>query len=69
MTVPDRAATDRAPLAGLQTGHVGLTVTDLERSVDVKRRVLGLIRVRASDAAGRRSAFLGIDLGERPRWG
>ena len=69
MTVTDRAATDLAPLAGLQTGHVGLNVTDLDRSVDFSRAGLGLILVRASDPAGRRSAFLGVDLGEQPRWG
>ena len=69
MTATDRAATDRVPLAGLQTGHVGLNVTDLDRSVDVYRAMLGLILVRASDAAGRRYAFLGVDLGEQPRWG
>jgi lactoylglutathione lyase len=59
MTVTDRVATDLAPLAGLQPGHGGLNVTDLDRSVDFYRAVLGLVLVRASDEAGRRYAFLG----------
>src|SRR5262245_46275644 len=53
------AAPAPAPLAGLQPGHTGLNVTDLERSVVFYRDVLGLALVRASDGAGRRYAFLG----------
>lgn len=47
---------------GLQTGHVGLNVTDLDRSVEFYRRVFGFEVLRQSEpGAERRFAFLGQD--------
>ncbi|MGV9822815.1 VOC family protein [Nocardia xishanensis] len=43
----------------LATGHVGLNVSDLDRSVDFYRRALGFEQLAAGDAAERRWAFLG----------
>lgn len=43
----------------LQTGHVGLNVTELGRSVDFYQRALGFSVLGRSDEAGRRFAFLG----------
>lgn len=43
----------------LQTGHVGLNVTELARSVDFYSEALGLTLLGRSDEAGRRFAFLG----------
>lgn len=45
----------------LATGHIGLNVSDLDRSVDFYRRALGFEQLAAGDAAGRRWAFLGAD--------
>ncbi|MEV6975792.1 VOC family protein [Kitasatospora sp. NPDC093806] len=45
----------------LQTGHVGLNVTDLARSTAFYRRVLGLEPVREGTDAEHRFAFLGRD--------
>jgi len=45
----------------LTTGHVGLNVTDLARSVDFYRRALGFEVVAESQDADRRWAFLGAD--------
>jgi lactoylglutathione lyase len=45
----------------LTTGHVGLNVTDLARSVDFYRRALGFEVVAESQDADRRWAFLGTD--------
>lgn len=45
----------------LQTGHVGLNVTELGRSVDFYQQALGLSVLGRSDEAGRRFAFLGAD--------
>ncbi|GAA4858323.1 VOC family protein [Kitasatospora terrestris] len=45
----------------LQTGHVGLNVTDLARSTAFYRRVLGLDVVAESHDAERPFAFLGRD--------
>ncbi|GAA0395340.1 VOC family protein [Microbispora corallina] len=45
----------------VRTGHVGLNVSDLDRSRDFYRRVFGFDVVRESDEEGRRYAFLGRD--------
>ena len=52
-------ATTAAPR--LETGHVGLNVTDLARSTRFYREALGLELVAESGAAGREYAFLGRD--------
>lgn len=41
------------------TGHIGINVTSLDRSVAFYGDVLGLTRIGGSDAADRRFAFLG----------
>lgn len=43
----------------VQTGHIGINVTNLDRSVEFYGQVFGLTRIGGSDAAGRRFAFLG----------
>lgn len=43
----------------VQTGHVGLNVTDLARSVRFYSNVFGLQVLKESNAEGRRYAFLG----------
>ncbi|WP_327679114.1 VOC family protein [Kitasatospora sp. NBC_00458] len=45
----------------LQTGHVGLNVTDLARSVAFYRRVLGLELLKEGTDPAQRFAFLGRD--------
>ncbi|MFF0529953.1 VOC family protein [Nocardia amikacinitolerans] len=45
----------------LATGHIGLNVSELDRSVDFYRRALGFEQLAAGDADGRRWAFLGVD--------
>ncbi|MFE3503269.1 VOC family protein [Kitasatospora sp. NPDC059146] len=48
-------------LRTLQTGHVGLNVTDLDRSVDFYRTVLGLELTHRGTDPERRYALLGRD--------
>jgi len=43
----------------LRTGHIGLNVTDLDRSLAFYRDVLGFILVAEGKEEGRRYAFLG----------
>lgn len=45
----------------LTTGHVGLNVTDLERSIDFYRRALGFEPLGISTDGEHRYAFLGSD--------
>ncbi|MGW0463656.1 VOC family protein [Streptomyces sp. NPDC003027] len=45
----------------LRTGHVGLNVTDLERSIGFYADVLGFEVLREGKEEGRRYAFLGQD--------
>ncbi|WP_330229555.1 VOC family protein [Nocardia sp. NBC_00508] len=45
----------------LATGHIGLNVSDLDRSVDFYRRALGFEQLAASTDSERRWAFLGAD--------
>ncbi|MFI5537653.1 VOC family protein [Nocardia sp. NPDC051900] len=45
----------------LSTGHIGLNVSDLDRSVDFYRRALGFEQLAASADEQRRWAFLGRD--------
>ncbi|MEV6928288.1 VOC family protein [Dactylosporangium sp. NPDC051485] len=52
--------TTTAPTA-LKTGHVGLNVTDLARSIDFYRSVFGLDLQAEGAEEGRRFAFLGRD--------
>ena len=52
-----------APVASnYQTGHVGLNVSDLGRSVDFYTRVFGLEVKGRNDAEGQAFAFLGDDV-------
>lgn len=48
-----------SPALDVATGHVGLNVSDLDRSVAFYRDVFGFDLVSASSAEGRRFAFLG----------
>jgi lactoylglutathione lyase len=45
----------------VQTGHVGINVTDLKRSVEFYSNVFGLQILRKSEGEGRRFAFLGTE--------
>ncbi|GAB2635600.1 VOC family protein [Nocardia goodfellowii] len=45
----------------LVTGHIGLNVSDLDRSVEFYRRVLGFEQLAASTDGEQRWAFLGAD--------
>ena len=44
---------------GFQTGHIGLNVSDLDRSKNFYQEVFGFTAVGESQEAGRRFAFLG----------
>lgn len=50
---------EKRTTARLKTGHVGLNVSDLERSERFYRRVFGFGVVTKSEEAGRRFVFLG----------
>jgi len=45
----------------LTPGHIGLNVTDLERSVDFYRHTLGFEQLRLDSQGDRKFAFLGLD--------
>ncbi|MEU7629201.1 VOC family protein [Nocardia sp. NPDC049220] len=45
----------------LATGHIGLNVSDLDRSVDFYRRALGFEQLAGSADGDQRWAFLGVD--------
>lgn len=45
----------------MQTGHVGINVTEVGRSIDFYKEVFGLELFNRSDRDGRRSALLGRD--------
>ncbi|CAM5423899.1 VOC family protein [Streptomyces aurantiogriseus] len=45
----------------LRTGHIGLNVTDLDRSLAFYRDVLGFVLIGEGKEEGRRYAFLGDD--------
>ncbi|HEY9473164.1 MAG TPA: VOC family protein [Mycobacteriales bacterium] len=50
------------PSAALQTGHIGINVTDLDRSVEFYRQVFGFeVLSQSEPGAERRFAFLGQD--------
>lgn len=53
--------TTTTTLSALKTGHVGLNVTDLARSIDFYRAVLGLDLQAEGTEEERRWAFLGRD--------
>ncbi len=48
-------------ISKLRTGHIGLNVTDLERSLDFYRDALDFQVIGEGKAEGRRFAFLGLD--------
>ncbi|MFP3988687.1 VOC family protein [Streptomyces sp. E11-3] len=48
-------------IQSLQTGHIGLNVTDLDRSVDFYGKVFGFAVQAEGKEEGRRFAFLGRD--------
>lgn len=47
------------PSPDIAPGHIGLSVTDLGRSLEFYQRILGLEVFQLSEEAGRRYAFLG----------
>ncbi|HUG61542.1 MAG TPA: VOC family protein [Methylomirabilota bacterium] len=53
--------TDTSTTATLQTGHVGLNVTDLGRSLDFYRTIFGFEIAAHSEADGRGFALLTLD--------
>ncbi|MER6085721.1 VOC family protein [Streptomyces sp. NPDC001833] len=52
--------------ATLRTGHVGLNVTDLDRSLAFYRDVLGFVVLSQGSEDDRRYAFLGDGAGDAP---
>ncbi|APU40302.1 MULTISPECIES: VOC family protein [unclassified Streptomyces] len=48
-------------ISKLRTGHIGLNVTDLERSLDFYRDALDFQVIGEGKEEGRRFAFLGLD--------
>jgi lactoylglutathione lyase len=48
-------------LTPIVTGHIGLNVSDLERSIRFYQTALGFDLLRRSEVADRRFAFLGVD--------
>lgn len=59
MTAPHTNAAPPLLDAGMQTGHVGLNVSDLDRSVAFYTAIFGLSVVGESREGGREFAFLG----------
>lgn len=55
------ATSASTPVATAVTGHVGLNVTDVARSIDFYREVFGFELIAESTENGRRYAFLGRD--------
>lgn len=53
--------TDTSTTATLQTGHVGLNVTDLGRSLEFYRKIFGFEIAARSEADGREFALLALD--------
>lgn len=53
--------TDTSTTATLQTGHVGLNVTDLERSLDFYRTIFGFEIAARSEAGEREFALLTLN--------
>lgn len=53
--------TETTPLTALQTGHVGLNVSDLERSSTFYQRLLGLSVAKEGTDAAQRWVFLARD--------
>jgi catechol 2,3-dioxygenase-like lactoylglutathione lyase family enzyme len=60
-TSPTGSPGDSTPLTKASTGHVGLNVTDLARSIDFYRAVFGFDLLAENEEGGRRFAFLGRD--------
>lgn len=50
-----------ASIPQLTPGHVGLNVTDLDRSIDFYRRALGFEQIQVNSDGDRRYAFLGLE--------
>jgi lactoylglutathione lyase len=58
---PTTLATAATPIPSLETGHVGLNVSDLARSQQFYRDVFGFKEMLVSEEAGRRFVFLTQD--------
>ena len=59
MSTASTASTATADAPAFQTGHIGLNVTDLDRSTDFYQSVFGFQVVNESKDAERRFVFLG----------